>query len=127
VLAPGCGWFHRNRHVSSCTVGESVHPLVAVDLAGRELILAATDQSASIDSGGPAPAARDDVVDLEAQGGTAGASGIEGPRALAVVARPDRAPHRGGDVAGVLRRAGVLLRLLHFGAALGLQGEKEVM
>jgi hypothetical protein len=83
-------------------------------------------QSAPIDRGGSSPAARDDVVDLEAQRRAADASGIEQPRALSFVAGPHLPPHRGGDVAGVLRGAGVLLRLLHFRPALGLLGEQEV-
>jgi hypothetical protein len=57
-------------------MGESVHPFVAVNLAGGELIVNSTEQSAPVDRGGPAPSARDDVVDLEAQRRTADAAGI---------------------------------------------------
>ena len=43
-----------------------------------------------------------------------------------LVARPDSALHRGGDVAGVLRGAWVLLRLLDFAPPLGLLRQQEV-
>jgi hypothetical protein len=95
-------------------------------LAAGELIMGGAKQSAPVDRGRPAPGARDDVIDLEAQGRTADASRIERPRALAVVARPHGPLHRGGDVARFLRRARVLLRPLDLGSALGLLCQQEV-
>jgi hypothetical protein len=86
----------------------------------------ATSQATILDCRGAAPAARDDVVDLEAQGGAADTSGIDRPLALSFIPRPDGALHHGGNVAGVLGGPGVLLRLLHFSTALGLLGQQEV-
>jgi len=48
----------------------------------------ATSEATILNRGGPTPAARDDVIDLEAQGRAADASGIERPLALALVPNP---------------------------------------
>ena len=116
----------RHRHVPSCTAGELIHPVVAVDLSGGELVVHRASEATILHRGRPAPSARDDVIDLEAQGRAADASGIERPLALSLVARPHLPPHRGGDVARVLRRAGGLLRPLDHPSALGLPGQQEV-
>jgi hypothetical protein len=60
--------------------------LVAVDLSSGELVVEFACQAAVVDRGRPAPGARDDVIDLEAQGRAADASGIERPLALSLVA-----------------------------------------
>jgi hypothetical protein len=73
-----------------------------------------------------APGERPDVVDLEAERGTADAAGIERELALAPVPRPDGPLHRGGDVAGVRRGTRVLLGHFHFRPALGLRCEHQV-
>jgi len=103
-----------------------IHPVVAVDLAGGELVMGGASQATILNGGWPTPAARDDVVDLEAQGRAADASGIERPGALSLVARPHLPPHRSGDVVGVPRGAGVLLRPLDHSTALGLLGKQEI-
>ena len=85
------------------TPREEIHVRVAVGLARGELVVEFACQPAIVDGRRAALAARDDVVDLEPQGRTADASGIERPRALALVAGPHLSPHRGGmwpDVVG---------------------------
>ena len=102
-----------------------VHPVVAVDLAGGELVVRAACEATVVDRGRPAPGARDDVIDLEAQGGAADPTGIDWPLALSVVARPHLPPHRGGDAIGP-RGAGVLPGLLHRASPLGLVRKEQV-
>jgi len=118
--------FPRERDVRCHTAGELVHPVVAGHMAGGVLVMGGARQAAVVDRRRPTPASRDDVIDLEAQGRAADASGIERPLALSLVARPHLPPHRGGDVARVLRRAGGLLRPLDHPSALGLPGQQEV-
>jgi hypothetical protein len=85
-----------------------------------------TGQPAIADRRLAAPAERSDVVDLEAEGGAADASGIERKLALPLVPSPDGPLHGGGDVAGLPGGARVLLRPLHLGTALGLGRQQQV-
>ena len=113
------------RHALPFSSREPVHPLVAVDLAGGELVVEFARQASVGDRRRAAAAARDDVVDLEAQGGAADAAAVESPLAPALVARPDFPLQRGGNAVGV-RRPGVLLGLRRGTATLGPLREEQV-